>query len=153
MEVYGIGIKIEVESGELKIRKEKNQMILEYNKQVSSNMYNDYKKKWEARILFEDNKIKLLDSNINLYIYDFNQINNKERIFGFNKVIYLGYNLKKDEEFEIKDKPFLLSPSDKIILGDGKIESSFYSKLVDENRISRDILYIMDGLLIINNII
>ena len=153
MEVLGIGIKLEIENGELKIRKEKNQLILEYNKVVSSSMYNDYKKNWKASILFKDNKIKLIDSNLNLYLYDFNQINNKERIFGFNKVVYLGYNLKKDEEFQIKDKPYLLSPSEKILLGDGKVESSFYSKLADEERLSRDILYVMDGLLIINNII
>ncbi|BFI73886.1 hypothetical protein YN1_8730 [Nanoarchaeota archaeon] len=153
MEVLGIGIKLEIENGELKIRKEKNQLILEYNKLVSSGMYNDYKKNWKASILFKVDKIKLLDSNLNLYLYDFNQINNKERIFGFNRIIYLGYNLKKDEEFQIKDRPYLLSPSEKILLGDGRVESAFYSKLVDEGKLSRDILYVMDGLLIINNII
>ena len=153
MEVLAIGIKLEVEKGELKIKKEKNKLTLEYNKVVSSDMYNDYKKKWNATILFEENKIKLIDSNVDLYLYDFNQINNKERIFGFNKVVYLGYNLKKGEEFEIKDKPYLLSPSEKISLGDGKIESSFYSKLADEEKLSRDILYVSDWILIINNII
>jgi hypothetical protein len=154
MDILGIGIKLSLEEGKVTIKKEKEKMILEYNnKTTTSSNYKDYKKNWQATLLIKDNKIKLMESNINLYIYNFNDLSDKNKTYGLNQLIYLGYLLKKSEEFILKYDKYLLSPTEKISVGNGKIVSDFDSKLINEEKIARDILYVTDGLLIINNII
>jgi len=83
-----------LEEGKVTIKKEKEKMILEYNKTIASSNYKDYKKNWQATLLIKDNKIKLMESNINLYIYNFNDLSDKNKIYGLNQLIYLGYLLK-----------------------------------------------------------
>jgi hypothetical protein len=154
MDILGIGLKLSLEEGKVTIKKEKEKMILEYNnKTITSLNYKDYKKNWQATLLIKDNKIQLIESNVNLYIYNFNDLSDKNKIYGLNQLIYLGYLLKKSEEFILKFDKYLISPTEKISIGNGKIGSDFDSKLINEERIARDILYITDGLLIINNII
>lgn len=154
MDILGIGLKLSLEEGKVTIKKEKEKIILEYNnKTIASTNYKDYKKNWQATLLIKDNKIKLMESNINLYIYNFNDLNDKNKIYGLNQLIYLGYLLKKPEEFVLEYDKYLLSPTEKISIGNGKIGSDFDSKLINEEKITRDILYVTDGLLIINNII
>ena len=154
MDILGIGIKLSLEEGKITIKKEKEKMILEYNNKTTTSLnYKDYKKNWQATLLIKDNKIKLLESNINLYIYNFNDLSDKNKVYGLNQLIYLGYLLKKSEEFILKYDKYLLSPTEKIFVGNGKIGSDFDSKIINEEKIARDILYITDGLLIINNII
>jgi len=154
MDILGIGLKLSLEEGKVTIKKEKEKMILEYNnKTITSLNYKDYKKNWQVTLLIKDNKIQLIESNVNLYIYNFNDLSDKNKIYGLNQLIYLGYLLKKSEEFILKFDKYLISPTEKISIGNGKIGSDFDSKLINEERIARDILYITDGLLIINNII
>jgi hypothetical protein len=154
MDILCIGIKLSLEEGKVIIKKEKEKMILEYNnKTIASSNYKDYKKNWQATLLIKDNKIKLMESNINLYIYNFNDLSDKNKTYSINQLIYLGYLLKKSEEFILKYDKYLLSPTEKISIGNGKIGSDFDSKLINEEKIARDILYVTDGLLIINNII
>ncbi|MFP3256480.1 MAG: hypothetical protein RXO36_01550 [Candidatus Nanopusillus acidilobi] len=154
MDILGIGLKLSLEEGKVTIKKEKEKMILEYNnKMTSSSNYKDYKKNWQVTLLIKDNKIQLIESNVNLYIYNFNDLSDKNKIYGLNQLIYLGYLLKKSEEFILKFDKYLISPTEKISIGNGKIGSDFDSKLINEEKIARDILYITDGFLIINNII
>jgi hypothetical protein len=154
MDILGIGIKLSLEEGKVTIKKEKEKMILEFNNKTTTSLnYKDYKKNGQATLLIKDNKIKLLESNINLYIYNFNDLSDKNKIYGLNQLIYLGYLLKKSEEFILKYDKYLLSPTEKVSVGNGKIGSDFDSKIINEEKIVRDILYITDGLLIINNII
>jgi len=154
MDILGIGLKLSLEDGKVTIKKEKENVVLEYNnKTTTSSNYKDYKKNWQATLLIKDNKIKLVESNINLYVYNFNDLSDKNKIYGLNQLIYLGYLLKKSEEFILKYDKYLLSPTEKISIGNGKIGSDFDSKLINEEKIARDILYVTDGLLIINNII
>jgi len=154
MDILGIGLKLSLEEGKVTIKKEKEKMILEYNNKTTSSLnYKDYKKNWQATLLVKDNKIQLIESNVNLYIYNFNDLSDKNKIYGLNQLIYLGYLLKKSEEFILKFDKYLISPTEKISIGNGKIGSDFDSKLINEEKIARDILYITDGLLIINNII
>jgi len=154
MDILGIGIKLSLEEGKVTIKKEKEKMILEFNNKTTTSLnYKDYKKNWQATLLIKDNKIKLLESNTNLYIYNFNDLSDKNKIYGLNQLIYLGYLLKTSEEFILKYDKYLLSPTEKISVGNGKIGSDFDSKIINEEKIARDILYITDGLLIVNNII
>jgi len=153
MDILGIGLKLSLEDGKVTIKKEKENVVLEYNNKITSSNYKDYKKNWQATLLIKDNKIKLSESSINLYVYNFNDLGDKNKIYGLNQLIYLGYLLKKSEEFILKYDKYLLSPTEKISIGNGKIGSDFDSKLINEEKITRDILYITDGLLIINNII
>jgi len=154
MDILSIGVKLSLEEGKVTIKKEKEKMILEYNnKTLESSNYKDYKKNWQAILLIKNNKIKLVESNVNLYVYNFNDLNDKNKVYGLNQLIYLGYLLKKSEEFILKYDKYLLSPTEKISIGNGKIGSDFDSKLINEEKIARDILYVTDGLLIINNII
>ncbi|WP_231434265.1 hypothetical protein [Candidatus Nanopusillus massiliensis] len=94
-----------------------------------------------------------MESNVNLYIYNFNDLSDKNKIYVKIQLIYLGSLLKKSEEFILKFDKYLISPTEKISIGNGKNGSDFDSKLINEEKIARDILYITDGLLIINNII
>ncbi|MGC9079428.1 MAG: hypothetical protein ACP5G1_01685 [Nanopusillaceae archaeon] len=152
MEIIGIGIKLDIEKGKIKIEKNKNKMTIDYGKTITSNDYNDNKINWNGEIEIKDNSITLINSDRDLYIYEYNQISNKDRIYSINQVIFIGYNLRETKKFTLKENHlYLLTPSKKIIIGKGKIETDFASKLINEDKIGRDILLASDGLIIFNN--
>ncbi|BBL45578.1 hypothetical protein MJ1_0416 [Nanobdella aerobiophila] len=154
MEILIIGNKIDIEDGNVNIKKEKNRLSVEYNKIIESYQYNDLKINWSVKINFIYNKIKYIESTRDIYVYDYTQINDKDKIYNFNRLVYLGYSLKEYREIEIKKNGiYLLSPSEKVSLGNGRIETDFGSKLIEEDKVSKDLLLLSDGLLIFNNTI
>ncbi|MEM1684544.1 MAG: hypothetical protein QXD60_02185 [Nanopusillaceae archaeon] len=138
---------MDVENIEVNIEKNNNILNIKDKKFVSSQAYDSYKKNWNCKLLFGD-KIKFIDGH-NIYIYDFDHLNQKDKIFSKAEIIYIGLNLKEEKEIDlIQDKYYLLSPSSKIKIGRGKIGSDLKESIIDVENVIRNILRSVDGLLI-----
>ncbi|RDD52753.1 hypothetical protein BA065_00545, partial [Nanoarchaeota archaeon NZ13-N] len=84
-----------------------------------------------------------------IYLYDFEYLNQKDKIFSRSEILYIGLNIRNEKEILLSgNKYYLLSPSSKIKIGKGKIGNDIEDIFVNEDTIVRDILRVTDGLLI-----
>jgi len=147
VEIIGIGIRVEVRDSDITLEKTGNLLRIRNKKEFSSDKYDLYKKDWKCKLHFGD-KIRFLDGD-NIYLYDFEYLNQKDKIFSRSEVIYLGLNLKFERELTlIRNKYYILSPSSRIKIGKGKVSNDREEFFVNEDTIIRDILRVVDGLLI-----
>ncbi len=152
MEILAIGVKINIDNGKIKVEKVKNSIKITYlGKTYETSKYNitrDYTYEFEIK----SNKIYFSSGEI--YLYNFNEIYNVDKIFSKAGLIFIGLNLSEEKVFSIKENSvYLLSKTSKIMVGGGKIETDFGSKLVNEKELAKDILLISDGILIRGDII
>ncbi|MEM4773092.1 MAG: hypothetical protein QW648_03735 [Nanoarchaeales archaeon] len=147
IEILGIGIKLDVDNKEIELEKNKNTLNIKDKISISSQAYDIYNKNWKCRLFFND-KIKFISGH-DIYLYDFDYLNQKDKIFSRSEIIYVGLNLKEEKEIDlIQDKYYILSPSSKIKIGKGKIGSDLKETIIDTENVIRNILRAIDGLLI-----
>lgn len=90
----------------------------------------------------------------NLYIYNLDNIGREDYVYSINDLIFLGYNIKENKKFKLKENiNYLISPSSKIKLGGGKIETDFNKILIKDEKIIRNILLSSFGIIIRVNFI
>jgi len=147
VEIIGINIRAEVKDSDIVLEKTGNILRIKNKREFSSDKYDLYKRDWRCKLYFGD-KIRFIEGN-NIYLYDFMYLNQKDKIFSRSEVIYLGLNLKFEKEITLtKNKYYILSPTSKIKIGKGKVGNEKEDFFVNEDSIVRDILRIVDGLLI-----
>jgi len=146
-EVLGIGIKLDIRNVDITIEKNKNILRIRNKREYSSEKYDLYKKNWRCKLNIGE-KIKFIEGN-DIYLYDFEYLNQKDKIFSRSEILYIGLNIKNEKEILLSgNKYYLLSPSSKIKIGKGKIGNDIEDIFVNEDTIVRDILRVTDGLLI-----
>jgi len=147
VEIIGIGIRLEVKDYDILLEKTGNVLRVKNKREFSSDKYDLYKRNWRCRLHFGD-RIRFLEGD-NIYLYDFEYLNQKDKIFSRSEVIYVGLNLKFEREIVLTgNKYYLLSPSSRIKIGRGKIGNEIGEFFVNEDSVIRDILRAVDGLLI-----
>ncbi|RIB35664.1 MAG: hypothetical protein BXU00_01005 [Candidatus Nanoclepta minutus] len=146
-EVLGIGIKLDIRNVDITIEKNKNILKIKNKREYSSEKYDLYKRNWRCKLNIGE-KIKFIEGN-DIYLYDFEYLNQKDKIFSRSEILYIGLNIRNEKEILLSgNKYYLLSPSSKIKIGKGKIGNDIEDIFVNEDTIVRDILRVTDGLLV-----
>lgn len=148
-EIYYIGGKIEINSGNIIFEGKNGELSITYNKNVwKLNEYGKINFVFKSIINLSKNELSFVDGD-NIYIYNLDDIANDNRIYSENDLIFIGYNLKENKKYTLKeDRNYLITPSSKIRVGGGKIETDFDRKLIKDEKIIRNLLSISYGFII-----